>query len=182
MIFAWNSSRCQCSSKRNGLNFLILLNNQLPYECRTKSRLPLPSYECRKWRIGETCGGYVRRRRNTENHCWEAGTETEIVRRSWTSFWASIAVGLLLAYIWFSHSYCSLWSCPRALQVSKFVRKCGLERRSLYRSLILHLRGRSLRAVYELQEAGFSNVYHFTGGFNTWMHEDLPTDGEGYWR
>ncbi|BBN13288.1 hypothetical protein MPTK1_6g02370 [Marchantia polymorpha subsp. ruderalis] len=39
---------------------------------------------------------------------------------------------------------------------------------------------RSLRAVYELQEAGFSNVYHFTGGFNTWMHEDLPTDGEGY--
>ncbi|KAG6554936.1 hypothetical protein Mapa_003520 [Marchantia paleacea] len=39
---------------------------------------------------------------------------------------------------------------------------------------------RSLRAVYELQEAGFSNVYHFTGGFNTWMHEDLPTDGEDY--
>lgn len=33
---------------------------------------------------------------------------------------------------------------------------------------------RSLKAIYELQEAGFSNVVHMKGGLNEWMHLDLP--------
>ncbi|KAL2623303.1 hypothetical protein R1flu_003508 [Riccia fluitans] len=37
---------------------------------------------------------------------------------------------------------------------------------------------RSLRAVYELQEEGFSDVFHLTGGLNTWAYQDLPTDEE----
>ncbi|KAL3690819.1 hypothetical protein R1sor_004470 [Riccia sorocarpa] len=35
---------------------------------------------------------------------------------------------------------------------------------------------RSLRAVYELQEAGFSSVLHLTGGFNTWSYQGLPME------
>lgn len=36
---------------------------------------------------------------------------------------------------------------------------------------------RSLKAVYELQEAGFSNVYHLKDGVNEWIHLDLPIAG-----
>ncbi|XP_024518495.1 rhodanese-like domain-containing protein 14, chloroplastic isoform X2 [Selaginella moellendorffii] len=36
---------------------------------------------------------------------------------------------------------------------------------------------RSLKAAYELQEAGFTNVFHLQGGFNEWIHRDLPTSG-----
>lgn len=35
---------------------------------------------------------------------------------------------------------------------------------------------RSLKAIYELQVAGFSNVVHMKGGLNEWMHLDLPLE------
>lgn len=34
---------------------------------------------------------------------------------------------------------------------------------------------RSLKAIYELQEAGFTNVYHLKDGLYEWMHQGLPT-------
>ncbi|CAK9222460.1 unnamed protein product [Sphagnum troendelagicum] len=34
---------------------------------------------------------------------------------------------------------------------------------------------RSLKAAYELLEAGFTNVVHLKGGFNQWTHLQLPT-------
>eukprot|EP00250_Pteridium_aquilinum_P024841 c29683_g1_i1 orf=126-995(-) len=36
---------------------------------------------------------------------------------------------------------------------------------------------RSLKAAYELQEAGFANVYHLKDGVNEWIHLDLPIGG-----
>ncbi|KAI5073223.1 hypothetical protein GOP47_0011236 [Adiantum capillus-veneris] len=36
---------------------------------------------------------------------------------------------------------------------------------------------RSLKAAYELQEAGFTNVYHLKNGVNEWIHLDLPIAG-----
>lgn len=36
---------------------------------------------------------------------------------------------------------------------------------------------RSLKASYELQEAGFTNVYHLKDGVNDWIHQDLPIGG-----
>ncbi|KAG0573939.1 hypothetical protein KC19_VG223200 [Ceratodon purpureus] len=35
---------------------------------------------------------------------------------------------------------------------------------------------RSLKAIYELQEAGFTNVLHMKGGLNEWMHLDFPLE------
>lgn len=37
---------------------------------------------------------------------------------------------------------------------------------------------RSLKACFELQEAGFKNVLHVKGGLNQWLYEDLPWEGE----
>lgn len=34
---------------------------------------------------------------------------------------------------------------------------------------------RSLKAIYELQQAGFTNVVHMKDGLNQWLHLDLPT-------
>lgn len=36
---------------------------------------------------------------------------------------------------------------------------------------------RSLKAIYELQEAGFKNVLHLKDGLNQWIHEGFPIDG-----
>lgn len=36
---------------------------------------------------------------------------------------------------------------------------------------------RSLKAIYELQEAGFKNVLHVKDGLNQWIHEGFPIDG-----
>ncbi|CAM6096219.1 unnamed protein product [Calypogeia fissa] len=36
---------------------------------------------------------------------------------------------------------------------------------------------RSLRAVFELQEAGFTNVSYLSGGLSTWVYLGLPTEG-----
>lgn len=36
---------------------------------------------------------------------------------------------------------------------------------------------RSLKAIYELQEAGFKNVLHLKDGLNQWIYEGLPIDG-----
>lgn len=33
---------------------------------------------------------------------------------------------------------------------------------------------RSLKACYELRQAGFTNVLHLSGGLNQWLHEGLP--------
>lgn len=35
---------------------------------------------------------------------------------------------------------------------------------------------RSLKAIYELQEAGFTNVVHMKEGLNQWRHLDLPLE------
>jgi rhodanese-related sulfurtransferase len=35
---------------------------------------------------------------------------------------------------------------------------------------------RSLKAIYELQQAGFTNVVHMKDGLNQWMHLDLPLE------
>lgn len=35
---------------------------------------------------------------------------------------------------------------------------------------------RSLKAIYELQEAGFTDVVHMKDGLNEWMHLDLPIE------
>lgn len=35
---------------------------------------------------------------------------------------------------------------------------------------------RSLKAIYELQQAGFTNVVHLKGGFNDWLHLDYPVE------
>lgn len=37
---------------------------------------------------------------------------------------------------------------------------------------------RSLKACFELQQAGFKNVVHVKGGLNQWLYEDLPWEGE----
>lgn len=36
---------------------------------------------------------------------------------------------------------------------------------------------RSLKAAYELQEAGFTNVFHLKDGVNEWIHQGLPIQG-----
>eukprot|EP00271_Cylindrocystis_brebissonii_P008573 TRINITY_DN22964_c0_g1_i1.p1 TRINITY_DN22964_c0_g1~~TRINITY_DN22964_c0_g1_i1.p1 ORF type:complete len:294 (-),score=51.16 TRINITY_DN22964_c0_g1_i1:646-1527(-) len=38
------------------------------------------------------------------------------------------------------------------------------------------LASQSLKACYELQEAGFTKVLHVKGGFNSWKFEKLPTE------
>lgn len=35
---------------------------------------------------------------------------------------------------------------------------------------------RSLKAIYELQQAGFTNVVHLKGGFDDWLHLDYPLE------
>jgi len=35
---------------------------------------------------------------------------------------------------------------------------------------------RSLKAIYELQQAGFTNIVHMKDGLNEWMHLDLPLE------
>ncbi|DBA86175.1 hypothetical protein WJX77_006978 [Trebouxia sp. C0004] len=38
---------------------------------------------------------------------------------------------------------------------------------------------RSLKACYELYEAGFKNIVHVDGGFPQWRYDQLPTEAEG---
>ena len=35
---------------------------------------------------------------------------------------------------------------------------------------------RSLKAAYELVQAGYKNVLHLEGGLNEWFYQDLPTE------
>ena len=39
---------------------------------------------------------------------------------------------------------------------------------------------RSLKGIYELQEAGFTNVVHLKGGLNDWIHFDYPVEEGGF--
>eukprot|EP00850_Spirogloea_muscicola_P016612 SM000136S00158 [mRNA] locus=s136:61659:63738:- [translate_table: standard] len=66
--------------------------------------------------------------------------------------------------------------CGRGGTLETIVRKEGLKKKEFKDpERMFGIQSRSLKAIWELRQAGFKNIVHVTGGLNQWMHKKLPS-------